>query len=410
MRKGVKSAPETLSEELIVEARQAKIMPFAGIQSLVNGWIKVNSKEKVKIDDHHGMDSSAVTSSRKSSSTPQHHHGEEEAADPEIRAIRRYNGRKKKNNRSKLERSVSLTDLLREMANEKEVESKQAVAKRSTSNDGSVHAVPLSPVPPPAQAPLVMHEGRRKSSLTADDDDGVRFVAGFFGAELPPPPPPPLAAANVDTAMKPMLHQQQQHLKDDTTRPMLQQQEPPRMYMAADGSPRILVRPRATDSLSRGSKEDDMIMRGGTPPLHPPHRDGGGDGHRSRQNSNPLMHRGGGDGNSDSNSHRSRQSNPMQQFFMNFPNPNSKRCASCEEVENRLIAMQSDLQYLRSITLRNEYNAVSQTKNTAPTTAQDLQASGRLADMEAKHVSEMEQMTKERVSGCCCCDHQRMHT
>lgn len=395
-----------------MEARQAKIMPFAGIQSLVNGWIKVNSKEKGKIDDHHGMDSSAATSSRKSSSTPQHHHGEEEAADPEIRAIRRYNGRKKKN-RSKLERSVSLTDLLREMANEKEVESKQA-AKRSTSNDGSVHAVPLSPVPPPpAQAPLIVHEGRRKSSLTAndddDDDDGVRFVAGFFGAELPPPPPP-LAAAKVDTAMKPML---QQHLKDDTTRPMLQQQqqEPPRMYMAADGSPRILVRPRATDSLSRGSKEDDMIMRGGTPPLHPPHRDGGGDGHRSRQNSNPLMHRGGGgDGNSDSNSHRSRQSNPMQQFFMNFPNPNSKRCASCEEVENRLIAMQSDLQYLRSITLRNEYNAVSQTKNAAPTTAQDLQASGRLADMEAKHVSEMEQMTKERVSGCGgCCDHQRMH-
>jgi hypothetical protein len=99
-------------------------------------------------------------------------------------------------------------------------------------------------------------------------------------------------------------------------------------------------------------------------------------------------------------SKQSGTNNAMQQFFKGFPS--SKRCGSCEEMENRVMAMQADMEYLRSASLRNEFvcRDCQNVRSRKDDSGRLIHASDRIAEMNTRHVEQVQQMTKERVSVC----------
>lgn len=436
-------------------------MPFiSGFQGLVNGWIKVNSKHVVitntTADSNSGnnngsnaMDGNSHASSRRgrSSGGDSDSQGQTTAtsnafsnsADPEISAIKKYN--KSKRNRRKLERTVSLTDLLREVANEKGSKQQQQNSNKSHGSGGSI----ISDMANSSSQKKAASSGIASISTTSDigqsvansasqgpcrDDqslDSFRFVAGFFGADIPPPPPAlqqpqqqqPVTADN--TIRTPPQQQQSQHqhaipmghpqhpriinTSGQKWSPSLaghkqqqQQFETPMRQNhrsshdasvgaagAATGGDAASIRSmHRSDSLGSNYKGDffsavppPASMRG-TPPLHPT---------QNRDNDS-----------------RSKQSNPMQQFFKNLPG-NNKRCGSCDDYESRLLAMAADMDYLRSEALRNEYicrecrcHATDPASSHKQPTVVVSTSSHRLAEMEAAHLAQIEQQMQERVS------------
>lgn len=374
-------------------------MVLSGFQGLVNGWIRVNSKHVViqnttsttRDESGANANANANTVRRRSSFRGDDDSNEQSSSkksnDRETSAIKKYGARRK--NRQ-LERTVSLTDLLREMAQEKEAE--QQFTKESMQNSttaGSESSEKHAPQPAAARkasaTPSVLSSA---PNTTRDDqsDSSFRFVAGFFGGDIPllplPPPPPPI----LNDSKPPAIYYPRKAAEPVLTK---QQRQSPRGTHHRNGSngasvgsasrPAIMMR---TDSMPSSKGEDSHFNPAAvtaslrsTPPLHP----------------TTIQ----------SDDSRSKSQNPMQSFFKNFPN--SGRCGSCQEYENRLIAMSTDMEYLRSMALRNEYVCREcQNEELSLQTKDSIlrltDASTRLAEIETQHFQDVEALTQQRVS------------
>lgn len=365
-------------------------MPFAGFQGMVNGWIKVNSKNVVI---NNITNEPADANMRRDGISQGHSNASSSARDSESSAIKRFNNRR--HNR-KLERTVSLTDLLREMAMEKETE-QQKLGKETSSKASSGSQTPTKNEP---QTPASVPDGAMKlpdfqlGALKDDQSDSLRFVAGFFAGEIPLLPPPPLPPASISDESKPaaVWHPRiaaasashHQAVASNVSKQQYPQSATHRRTTsngASVGSPSrpgMLLR---TDSMG-SSKGDDShhnplappASLRSTPPLFPPR----GDDSRSKQH----------------------PQNPMQQFFKHFPNPGGKRCGSCEEYEQRLIAMSTDMEYLRSAALQNEYVCREcQNEESSLHSKESLlrltEASARLSEIEKRHLERIEELTEQ---------------
>jgi hypothetical protein len=76
---------------------------------------------------------------------------------------------------------------------------------------------------------------------------------------------------------------------------------------------------------------------------------------------------------------------------------------SCEEYEQRLIAMSTDMEYLRSAALQNEYVCREcQNEESSLHSKESLlrltEASARLSEIEKRHLEQIEELTEQAVS------------
>jgi hypothetical protein len=416
-------------------------MPFInGFQGLVNGWIKVNSKHVVITNTtaEANVDVNSHASSRrggKSDNDSSHDKSTFARRDPEITAIKKYNSSKR--NRRKLERTVSLTDLLREMAIEKEKELKHQSKEKSSEFVSDVSSMSMKKKAPLVATTVasdidVSNEGPGSNAASKDDQsiDSFRFVAGFFGADIPPPPPGDGGTASSpqpfakDHRKQAQPQHQQQHLI-----PMGHPQHPRIINTNAKWSPTVAGHKQPhqydlTRHTNRSSIDASMGDANSIRSTHPSdsigsNQKGGGGGALQMGavppppslRGTPPLHPIGHQSQKDNDS-RSKQSNPMQQFFKNLPGTN-KRCGSCDEYESRLLAMAADMDYLRSQALSNEYTCREcrhePSSQQQPPQLSDAKqqrevvvssSSHRLAEMEVAHLEQMELLTRERVRYC----------
>ena len=365
-------------------------MPVSGFQGLVNGWIKVNSKHVAS--KHETDESGDVRVQKRSSLKSDGDHGGHLSAasnssrDSESLAIKRFN---KRRTTRKLERTVSLTDLLREMAAEKEAEQK-LLKDSAKAFSGSRSTAKRAPKPSaPDEKDAAAHPIDHAGAVLRDeshDDSSRRFVASFFSGDTPLLPHS-LLPKDEDTKQPAIWHSRTSTgatIQNNVLLPMQgkQQQSPRQVHRrtgsngVSEGSP---SRPNAlhhSDSLS--SKGDDSHHN----PLAPP------SSLRTTQSLHPP---------------KQPPQNPMQQFFKHFPHPGGKRCGFCEEYENRHHAMAADMEYLRAVALRNEYvcRECQNEESSLHSKESGLRladASARLAEIEKQHQEQIEDMTRQWVS------------
>jgi hypothetical protein len=170
-------------------------------QGFLNAWVKVNSKHVVIPNKNDKEVKDGVTTDHAGKGGKARHSGgtasvktnetTDTTEDEESQVIRRFNNRK---NRRRLYRTVSATDFIRDKAavkgDKKLLEPEAALDKsgscKSTTSSGKgkkeakqlhvqQHSVPLSKIPP--RRP--QHE-----ELSLGTEGSLRFVAGFFGADL----------------------------------------------------------------------------------------------------------------------------------------------------------------------------------------------------------------------------------
>lgn len=364
-------------------------MPVSGFQSLVNSWIKVNSKHgtskhdtdesgDVRVQKRPSVKSEGEYTGHASSSS-------HSTKDSESLAIKRYNNRR---NSRKLERTVSLTDLLREMAAEKEAENKlhKDSAKAFSGSQSAMKRVPQPAASDQKVAPGLPVE--HSFEVTRDDhvDSSLRFVAGFFGGEIPllPHSASPVCEDSKPSAMwRPRTstgttHHNHLHHPTHAT-----QQQSPRQIHRRTGSNTV-----SDGAASRSNilHRDDSVSSKGEDshnhPLAPP---------PSLRSTPPLL------------PPKQPQQNPVQQFFKHFPNHGGKRCGFCEEYENRHISMTADMEYLRTVALQNEYVCRECQNEESSLRSKESalclpDASTRLAEIEKQHMEQVEEMTRQWVS------------
>jgi hypothetical protein len=362
-------------------------MPFNGFQGLVNGWIKVNSKNVVvrnvteESRDRRRFNAKGEADQSYSSSG---------AVDSESMAIKRFNNRR--NNR-KLERSISLSDLLREMAMEKEIDHKlkaensKTVNRQSYSDDISQRD-PNSSLTELESEPIT---SAMQSKDQEEEDISLRFVAGLFGGDIPLLPPPQFHREYEER--KSLTVPDQRSLPETHDHHVLhqqiskQQQSPQSSHNTSVAQEDTLLSHskivRRSDSMSSSKGEEQIHSKiesaqclRSTPPVQTFRSDDS----RSKQHSQ----------------------NPVQQFLKNFPHHAGKRCGSCEDYENRLMMMATDIDYLRREALKNE--GILRTCDLEESSLQSKEtiqicssASARLVQLEQSHSNQIEDLSKQWV-------------
>ena len=93
--------------------------------------------------------------------------------------------------------------------------------------------------------------------------------------------------------------------------------------------------------------------------------------------------------------------NPINHFFRAFPQ-SRHHCGSCEELERRLLATHADIEYLRSVALRNEHickecESQRNHKITNHESATLSEASKQIVEITSRHQQQMERLTQERI-------------
>jgi hypothetical protein len=367
----------------------------------LNAWVKVNSKhvvltpnKKVDKDSHHGArdetlhpsSSKAHTTANSSTATgPTSATASGTATqDPENQAIRRFNSRKHKR---RLQRTVSASDLLRDKAKEKgaapaKQESLESEAQVSPNATASASDLSETDKGQNAAVRLAQHD-ENESIVSAVTDSSLRFVAGFFGADIEryssgSGHPDASASASASTRASPYPQQFKDggncvyeaasvHLLERSKSPLDAasiasrgvQSVPPRAYSSGGLLPR-------TDSNVESRSQGGGSIAGIRFP--------------------PSLFAGGDTNNNHSKGH----------------------CRHCKELENNLLSAQEDLEYLRGLTLQREYvcqGCLSQSRSSkrgdqASFHSREavLDGAQMLNEVTARHKSQIEQITKERVS------------
>jgi hypothetical protein len=369
-------------------------------QGLINGWVRVNQKHTVfppqeEPSNHEGSVNGAVVAgsahgkrnkdmnlngnsnvNNKSFRKEQVSHGTATTAgtgDAETQAIKRF---KNRSHNRKLKRTISHTDLLREMAKEKEMEAKQNAAA-STAYAGSASQVnPAHTRSPPNQD---------TSPLTFNDEPptehSLRFVAGFFGADYD-------VQQNHSSQQEPQHRskipskylnenafvQQFEHTKSKSQ--LLRTTSQDNSGSDASTSRRLVTSKQDANYFNDSSQQSHHSVGGppaslrGTPPLP-----------------------------------KESRINPINQFFRAFPH-GRHHCGSCEELESRLLSTHADIEHLRSEAMRNEFickrcecnpdqkTSATKTEFESKTLAE---TSKQLLTVTSRHKRQIEEMSKEQL-------------
>mmetsp|Transcript_27277 Transcript_27277/g.39965 ORF Transcript_27277/g.39965 Transcript_27277/m.39965 type:complete len:558 (-) Transcript_27277:306-1979(-) len=342
---------------------------MVGFQGLVNGWIKVNKNHvKFPADDspsggektqQNGSTTVAVgeammnadvgngsTASLSSASvTPGGPSGERASGG----TVQRRALHVRRKNR-KLQRTVSHTDLLREMAKERELEQKTKSHQERQRAELEDIAVALRD-----EEEAVREAEEAAASGVVAQSNSLRHAAGFFGAE--------------------MDSQQQQQQHPAVHPPVNTGRLHHRTLSAGSGMSASRPTTEASSSIRSGRGEEvenlAAAARSHTPPLQKQQQD-------SSSRATP---------------------NPIQQMF-GFVH--SKHCQSCEELETRLLAANADIEYLRSVALRNEYvcsECSSQQQKQQQQISAEASSSTKLTDEDERRGSLSLGAASQRWSG-----------
>ena len=360
-------------------------------QGWLNAWVKVNSKHVVFPPPNNSK--SERDSQREDSS--HHHHGAKvqttdksvataptsASEDPEHQAIKRFNSRK---NKRRLHRTVSASDLIRANSkgkggshengepSERELNDTAPLARpsisstRITSDDTSD-----SDRKDPSTQYVPQHEDDR-SHVSGETDSSLRFVAGFFGADIER-----YSSGHGDAALAagrgtPRQKQQARTNNSDTIE-----------------TASVQLLEMSNSKLDAAS----VVSRGGQ--SAPP----------------PRTYTSGSVPQKDDNSVKSQGGLGIRFPPNLFAGDTSSKnvCKNCRQLENDLLTSQEDLEYLRGMALRSEY--ICSSCDTQPTTRKDgsltqtrgdssKESSHTLAELSAVHKNQLEHLTKERVSSC----------
>lgn len=355
-------------------------------QGWLNAWVKVNNKHVVyKRGEEDGPASNNNQSIHQSSSSSQHsHHSTSQtnkqhpgkssgtissgktaktavSEDVESQTIQRVNNRK---HRRRLHKTKSASDLIRDQAKNLggKTELLETVLDVSTSTQATAEQIAVAASlkrPPPSVNNHRHHhaQGRDQGTTTiVEPDEPLRFVAGLLGADLDKLSLEPSGrrmegdeSINFDTASLQWVPQTQQLDAES---------------LPSRGGYSLPARAQPTqDHLFHRSASNDSASKGGF-----------------RFPSN---------------------------IFSN--DNNNGKCRHCTKFETELAAARDDMEYLRSVGLRNEYTC-SSCNTEALTHPEDaahpssslessLRISDRLLDeVTARHKAQLEQLTKDRVS------------
>lgn len=296
-------------------------------QSFLNAWVKVNSKhivipptnknEKDELNHSRGRKGSVTTARTVTTSE-----------DTETQVIRRFDNRK---NKRRLHKTVSASDLLRDKSKGEKKEDKQVIGEPTT----ETHF-------------LNVHRNEEQS-VVSENEGSLRFVAGFFGADL--------------ESIEGSRNSQFQTNLDDAA--SIQLVGP---YTQLDAGS---VQSRGGQSLPARTSQRNS----------PPH------------------------GVNDSSS--SKGGKIGIRFPPNlFAGDSSSKggCKHCSKLENELASAREDLEYLRGAALRNEYSCINckqETQNNSndeDKSSEPTPMSDTLNEIISRHKIYVDNLKKDSVS------------
>ena len=303
--------------------------------------------------------------------------------DPEKQAIRRFNTRKLKR---RIQRTVSASDLLREKAkgttstpevsapdDKKSLNGDELEVSRSSKSEFETSRSSKSTTKNKTRTSVrkdksvaAAHVAQHKAILIKEaqepegaDDSSLRFVSGFFGADIER-----YGSGHAYVAPRTPLHLQQSQSS-----------------VASTGIDEHSIAKSVSmlDSASLPSR--------GTKSLPPHHA------YRSNNRSSDSRSQGGG-------------------ISLGFPNlflgDNGQKqpCKHCKQLEDELLSTQEDLEYLRSMSLRKEYICRSCHSHGGEKNRDDASEVGTsdnshtMNEVSTRQKKQIEQLTRERVSDC----------
>lgn len=353
------------------------------LNGLVNGWVKVNNKHVIfpREDAHSSsdewsssrvLDRSRGKSSRKQSpqtvatvSTSQ----SSSTVDPEADAIRKFNN--KRQNKRRLQRTISHTDLLREMAENKSKSSPDRASHERTSNHSR-------------SSSYSSNNNRRNRT----DDESVRLVAGFFGSS---------DVGDSESITK------RSHGPVTTGKYLNESMFVQQLSERSKAESTAEHRSTASSATASTSSSVQSPIRGAykrpayshEPPNHRLHQ--GAD-------SSSIMSHGSGRFQPGSKRMEPSSSRPGHNEANGHSHAHGGSCSGCRDMENQLLAAYDDIRYLRDVSLRSEYSSAPQKKSSMLRTGSNHElrslgdASKRLSEVTGRHRRQIEQMTRETVS------------
>lgn len=373
------------------------------LSHLINSWVKVNNKHVIfprgeghpegdqRVASGHGE---SPRGSPRQGKTPARKHGEHVSQktakttsttlgdDPELLAIQRLNTRRQ--NRRRLQRTVSHSDLLREMAKGKDNSDHQS--RKLEEESGSM--------PWDSSTDEASSSHHPKSILNSSVHSAPVFATGEAMAKTS-------SSQSVQAHMQPPMKVSVPRRLSNTGKYLneaafVQQMEQTKAQHRRTESPalegRRLAFPADADSAVEGLPSSRWTVDGRLDPdenaamsvLVPSSRNS-----LSGVHSEPPMRKPPG---------------PTPTAASSGPKPD---CKSCDGLEHRLRSTLLDMEYLRSVAMRTEYtcgscqqrNSSKQRSNPLKSSNQDLstlEASKRLMEVTAVHRRQIEQMTKER--------------
>jgi hypothetical protein len=318
-------------------------------QGWLNAWVKVNSKhvvltphKKADKEGHHGARDDSATGPTTTT-----------AQDPENQAIRRFNSRKHKR---RLLKTVSASDLLRDKAKDKvpapEKQEESLKSEAQVSNNTTARISDLSETDKAQNdAVRVAQHDEVESFFGADIE---RYSSGYpdASARASPHPQQFKDRGNFDyeAASVHLLERSKSPLDAASIASRGAQSVPPRPYSSAGAVPRS------------DSHVESRYQGGGIGIRFPPNLFAGDNHYKGN-------------------------------------------CRRCKELENNALYAQEDLEYLRGVTLQSEH--VCQCCRSQPIKRGDESLHSReavidgaqmLNEVTSRHKSQIEQITKEKVS------------
>lgn len=366
------------------------------VNGLVNGWVKVNSKHVIfpREDGHHRRErgdsnassiddsSSRVLDRSRGKGSRKHSHqtittaSTQGTLDPEAEAIKRFNS--KRHNKRGLQRTVSHSDLLREMAN-KGGENKDKTLDKSSSTRDSTRAA--------------NNDSNRKQEETYGGS--VRQVAGFFGSD-------------VGSEEKQLNEGKDRSLASSSSpvRRSSQQNAPltTGKYLNEAIFVQQLERSKAGSlaGSSASAPERSLVRDHKSPPAT--HTSGSQLELRYSQRAQEMDSRGVNLNANGLEKELPQRRNHQHQSPHGGASHAHCQCAGCNEMESQLLAAYDDIRYLRDVSLRSEYSkAPPKAKNSILRGSKHelatlADASKRLTEITGRHRRQIEQMTRETVS------------
>ena len=328
-------------------------------QGWLNAWVKVNSKhvvltpnKKVDKEGHRAREDSTATGPTIATQ------------DSENQAISRFNSRKHKR---RLQRTVSASDLLRDKAKERVAAPEKKSEAQVSNNTTARNSDPSETDKVESTAVRVAQHNEIESIVSKEADSSQRFVEGFFGADIEryssgypdasarasPHPQQFKDRGNFDygAASVHQLERSKSPLDAASISSRGAQSVPPRPFSSAGALPRS------------DSHLESRYQKGGISIRFPPN-------------------------------------------LFTGDNHSKGNCKHCKELENNALSTQEDLEYMRGLMLQREY--VCHCCQSQPSKRGDesslhsreaiIDGPQMLNEVTARHKSQIEQITKERVS------------